>query len=241
MSCSELADAAAELALGALTGRERARALAHLDCCGACQEQVRRLTVTSEGLLALLPGRDPPPGFVTRVLARTGLSGTPPDTCTGPGWEGRDPGRGGAGRAAKRGTRGWRRVLAVAACALAAAGAGAGGWSLHPAASQPSLALLRSAALVSPGGHQVGQIFAYAGGPGWLFVQVDMGAGEGKGKVTCQVAGANGRMTTVGTFWLADGRGAWGSPDGAGNSSLTGARLVAAGGTVVATASFGGG
>ena len=31
MSCRELPDAAAELALGVLTGRERAQAIAHLD------------------------------------------------------------------------------------------------------------------------------------------------------------------------------------------------------------------
>jgi hypothetical protein len=47
-------------------------------------------------------------------------------------------------------------------------------------------------------------------------------------------------MTTIGTFRLADGHGAWGSPDGAGNTPLTGARLVTASGTVVATATFAG-
>ncbi len=31
MTCAELADVAAELALGVLTGRERAMAIAHLD------------------------------------------------------------------------------------------------------------------------------------------------------------------------------------------------------------------
>lgn len=69
MSCGELADAAAELALGALTGRERAYALLHLEYCGACQERVRRLAVTGDDLLGLLPDRDPPPGFETGVLA----------------------------------------------------------------------------------------------------------------------------------------------------------------------------
>ena len=55
MSCAELADVAAELALGVLTGRERAGALAHLDRCDACREDVRQLTVTGEELLGLLP------------------------------------------------------------------------------------------------------------------------------------------------------------------------------------------
>ena len=42
MSCDEFAAAAAELALGVLTGRERAAALAHLDGCESCRE-LRRL------------------------------------------------------------------------------------------------------------------------------------------------------------------------------------------------------
>ena len=105
MSCGELASVAAELALGALTGRERARALAHLAQCDACQEKVRRLTVTGEDVLGLLPGRDPPPGFETRALARAGLPEATP----------------GAAPGVAPGTRGWRRPLAVAARALAAA------------------------------------------------------------------------------------------------------------------------
>jgi hypothetical protein len=70
MTCGELADAAAELALGALTGRERARAILHLDYCATCQERVSRLAVTGDDLLGLLPDRDPPPEFETGVLAR---------------------------------------------------------------------------------------------------------------------------------------------------------------------------
>ena len=74
MGCGGFADVAAELALGALTGRERADALAHLDRCAACQEQVRQLTVTGQELLRLLPAEEPPPGFETRVLECLGLA-----------------------------------------------------------------------------------------------------------------------------------------------------------------------
>ena len=76
MGCAEFADAAAELALGVLTGRERAQALAHLDQCEACRENVRQLTVTGEELVGLLPAIEPPAGFETRVMERLGL-GTP--------------------------------------------------------------------------------------------------------------------------------------------------------------------
>jgi anti-sigma factor RsiW len=73
MTCAELADVAAELALGVLTGRERAAALAHLDTCDACREEVRQLMATGEQLLELLPPAEPPAGFETRVLDRLGL------------------------------------------------------------------------------------------------------------------------------------------------------------------------
>src|ERR1700685_4706712 len=76
MGCAEFADAAAELALGVLTGRERARALAHLDQCEECRENVRELTGTGEELVGLLPAIEPPAGFETRVMERLGL-GTP--------------------------------------------------------------------------------------------------------------------------------------------------------------------
>ena len=48
MGCQEFSDVAAELALGVLTGRERAQALAHLDHCASCREEVGQLTATGE-------------------------------------------------------------------------------------------------------------------------------------------------------------------------------------------------
>lgn len=73
LSCGGLADVADELALGALTGRERAQALAHLDSCEACREITRRRLAVAAELPGLLPARDPPPGFEEAVMARLGL------------------------------------------------------------------------------------------------------------------------------------------------------------------------
>ena len=78
MSCAEFGDVAAELALGVLTGRERARALAHLEQCDACRENVRLLTITGEELVGLLPAIEPPAGFETRVMDRLGLGAPAP-------------------------------------------------------------------------------------------------------------------------------------------------------------------
>ena len=247
MGCAEFADAAAELALGVLTGRERARALAHLDRCEACRENVRQLTVTGEELVGLLPAIEPPAGFETRVMERLGL-GTP---APGPGparqlsparrfglkladWTGRGwTGRGGVSYP--------RRILAAAAVAAAVIVAGLGGWGLHAATSSPAASPLSSAALLTASHQTAGQVYFYDSGSPWLYMSVNIrsgGGAAGNGTVICQVEGPDGHVTTVGSFQLTDGHGYWGSPAPATNGPLTGARLVTTTGTVLATATF---
>ena len=70
MACAQVRDVVAELALDALTGRERGSALAHLEGCRACREDVRQLMAVGGQLLELLPPAEPPPGFEARVLER---------------------------------------------------------------------------------------------------------------------------------------------------------------------------
>jgi hypothetical protein len=258
MTCAELADVAAELALGVLTGRERAVAITHLDKCDACREDVRQLMVTGEQLVELLPPAEPPAGFETRVLERLGLpvlAQTQIRTDRYPQLisrreqtaRHRGPGRGkqrpgadqpGAPPAASGGKRRpgrMRRMLAATAMGLAVIAAGLGGWRIG-AGSAPAPSMLTSASLVSTTRQHVGQVFLYSGSPGWLYMSVDMESGAGT--VTCQVIGADGRVSTIGSFRLADGYGAWGSPDPGYLGKLTGARLVSPDGTVLATGTF---
>jgi hypothetical protein len=221
MGCGHLAEVAAELALGVVTGRERAQAIAHLDGCDACREHVRQLALTGEDLLGLLPGMEPPAGFETRVMSRLGLAGR----------DRRHP---------------WTRwMLTAVAGAVIAVACGLGGWALRGAAPAPPSAgsttgsTLRSAALITAGHHTAGKIFLYGGSPRWLYMTVDTGSGDGT--VTCQLEGRDGRIITVGSFWLNGGYGYWGSPEPAkaATMTVTGARLTAADGKVLATASFG--
>lgn len=298
MSCAELADVAAELALGVLTGRERAMAVAHLDQCDACREDVRQLMATGEQLLELLPPAEPPVGFETRVLERLKLSAPaqgPAEHRVIPSRENdlrhRGPAQGkarpsadrpsadrpnadrpGAGRpgaerpgadrpgadrpgadrpgterpgvtlARSGGTRRvgrMRRALAATAIGLAVIVAGLGGWRIGVGTSpstSSAAAPLTSASLVSATHHTIGSIFLYSGTPQWLYMAVDIGSsGE---SVTCQVVGTDGQVTTIGSFHLAGGYGAWGSPDPGTVGTLSGARLVSANGTVLATATF---
>ena len=290
MTCAELADVAAELALGVLTGRERAVAIAHLDACEACREDVRQLMATGEQLRELLPPTEPPAGFETRVLERLGLPAPASqngrdnrdnrdnrDGWTGHGSQHRLDGLGEKGEQGVRDARPllppgpkdgprhrrvggdtarpgarqsgappagpgggrrpgrMRRVLAAAAVSLAVIAAGLGGWRIG-VGSEPAASQLTSANLVSTTSQHVGQVFYYTGSPGWLYMSVDMGAGNGM--VTCQVISADGRITTIGSFRLTDGYGAWGSPDPGYLGQLTGARLVSANGTVLAQGTF---
>ena len=259
MGCREFSDAAAELALGVLTGRERAQALAHLDHCASCREKVRQLTATGEGLLGLLPSVQPPAGFEARVMDRLGLTAaapapspaaaTSPATATSAapatspapagqaGWFSRMPFRGRrAATGLSRPARRTQRVLALAAVAVAVVAAGLGGWGLRSGTSAPAGAPLSSATLLSASHQAAGKIFLYDGSSRWLYMSVDMPSGNGT--VICEVEGRDGHVTTVGSFQLADGRGYWGSPVPATQGPLTGARLVGPGGTVLATASF---
>jgi len=241
MGCAEFADAAAELALGVLTGRERAQALAHLDQCEACRENVRQLTVTGEELVGLLPAIEPPAGFETRVMERLGLGSPAPAPVPVPA-----PARQlSPARRFRLKLAGWiggggvsypRRMLAAAAVAAAVIVAGLGGWGLHAATSSPAASPLSSAAFLTASHQTAGKIYFYNGDHRWLYMSVDIGSGNNT--VICQVEGTDGRMTTVGSFRLSGGYGYWGSPDPVTSGPLTGARLVTTTGTVLATATF---
>jgi anti-sigma-K factor RskA len=241
MSCDEFAEVAAELALGVLTGRERAAALAHLDGCESCREHVRELTMVGDELLALLPPQEPPAGFESRVLDRLGLTapGQPPSDVRVLSDER-------AKRRADRPTgrprsRLSRRMLAAAAVAVALVGGGVG-WGLRdataPASASSQTSALSTAAFVTSDRQTVGQVYVYNSSPWWTYMTVNM---EGLGNVTvkCQLEDADGHFKDVGEFRLTNGYGSWASsPYTAGPGTIMGARLLSANGTVLATATF---
>jgi anti-sigma-K factor RskA len=253
IDCGQLHDVAAELALGVLTGRERATALAHLDECPACREYVRELTTTGEELLGLLPEREPPPGFESRVLARLGLPMTDQGTQSreGQNREAQSPGarvlpmrrQGTRDAADRRATpRMSARARAAAAVVAAVVAGGLGGWGLRsattsapPAAS--ATAPLKSAALLTADHVNAGEVFLYKGSPQWMYASVDMDNAKTT-MVRCQLETADGKVWTVGSFKLTDGYGAWGGSWTVSGVPVTGARLVTPDGAVLASATF---
>ncbi|MET7619807.1 zf-HC2 domain-containing protein [Streptomyces sp. NPDC005408] len=220
MTCDQLTELGPELALGALPARERAQAVAHLDRCPGCREQVEQLTLVGDGLLGLLPGTEPPVGFETRVMNRLNPS-----------------------RSATRRRPRLRLRVAAAAAALALA-FGFGGWAISTAVDHSTTASSQTAQVNRPllqaplvaGGHEVGRIFAYPGSPGWVYMSVDLDGASGP--VHCRLIRSDGTTVPIGSFSLADGYGYWGAPAAVDPSTVTGARLLAPDGTVLAVAQF---
>jgi anti-sigma-K factor RskA len=67
--CAQVREIAPDVALGLLTGEERAEALAHLEGCEACRAEVASLAVAADEVLLAAPEATPPAGFDARVLA----------------------------------------------------------------------------------------------------------------------------------------------------------------------------
>ncbi|GGO81373.1 zf-HC2 domain-containing protein [Wenjunlia tyrosinilytica] len=215
LTCAEVRDLGAELALGVLPGRERALAIAHLDHCPACREEIEQMTLIGDGLLGLLPGTEPPVGFESRVLAGLNVP-------------------------ARRSARRRFRMAFAAVAAAAAIALGFGGWTLATTVLDQPAATSQSAlvsAHLTKGAHQVGEIFAHPGSPGWVYMHVDFDDGS-SGKVTCQLIHHDGSTVNAGSFTMKDGYGYWAAPSHSNPSDLSGARLLAADGSVLATAHF---
>ncbi|MFD4858325.1 anti-sigma factor family protein [Streptomyces atratus] len=222
-SCEQLREIGAELALGVLPAEDRAGVMDHLEHCPACREYVHELTATSDALLDLVPGSEPPVGFEDRVIDRLGLSSV---------------------RRPRRRVQ-WRRFALAAAAAAAGLALGGGGWVLGASVGRPAPV----APIVSPvqphlltaqiahAGQSFGQVYLYTGSSPWLYMAVD--ADGHSGTVRCQLQRADGSIVKVGSFTLNDdGYGSWGGPYLAGTSPVTGVRLLNADGSLLASATF---
>lgn len=224
MTCAHLREVDAELALGILPARERARAVAHLDRCPGCQVHIEQLSLAGDALLELLPGTEPPVGFESRVA--DALRTSPP----------------------RRRRRHLLRPRMAAVAAALAVACGFGGWAVGTAINQataPSgVASVANAELVQAplmaDGLEVGRVFVHPGAQGWVYMAVDLD-GDGVatlGAVRCVLVHPDGTTTSLGTFGLSEGYGSWVAPADVDRTALSAARLVAPDGSTVATARF---
>jgi hypothetical protein len=77
LSCEQVRELAAELALGVLPGWERAAALAHISGCAGCRDELDELAGVADVLLLLGPEAEPPAGFESRVIASIAAGRSP--------------------------------------------------------------------------------------------------------------------------------------------------------------------
>ena len=159
MSCEEMRELAADVALDIADGEQRAHALRHLAGCAECRRLVEQLSEVADELLMLAPVQEPPAGFESRVLERLGLG--------------------------RRPRRRLRRLTLHVAPALAAAAATAVVLVAvyhddHLTASRYRGTLeeangkyFQAQHLRDPAGARAGIAFTYQGKPSWVLVTVD--------------------------------------------------------------------
>jgi hypothetical protein len=225
MDCAVFQDAAAELALGILTGPDRAAALKHMERCASCQAEVASLAAAADQLLDLVPARGAPDGFESRMAAAFRQSA--------PGQAARRR----RGKAACRRLASWWRRAGIAA--VAAAGAGALGFGLHQIGAppqEPAYSGAEMAALRTPAGARAGEVVV-TGAPHPLLVMM-INPGAAPGWYHCYLRTSGGRQAFAGAFHVGRDGGVWVSRLPVPPRDLTGARLAGPGGTEIASATF---
>src|SRR6516162_7841538 len=75
--CQDYAADLSELALGVLTGRERVRALAHVESCPRCAEELEQLSRAADAVLQVAPEVEPPMGFEVNLFEQMGVADVP--------------------------------------------------------------------------------------------------------------------------------------------------------------------
>jgi anti-sigma-K factor RskA len=222
----------AELALGILTGRERAAALAHVDSCQRCAEELEQLSHAADAVVRVAPEIEPPMGFEVRLFNRMGLTEPPAPLES-------------TGLAQRRATARWgsrlpRWVLASAAAVIALALGLGIGWSTGtspnggphdgPAGAEVAVGNLTA------NGSSVGSVNTYGGSKPWMIVTLADSWSDGK--VTCEVITKDGVTHEVGSFTAKDGYGAWGAPLRVAPQDVQKAEVVSSTGKVIATAAL---
>lgn len=202
----------AELALGILTGRERAVALRHIDSCTRCSTELDSLSVVADSLSLLVPEYEPPLGFEVRLAERLEMSTER---------RFRRPGRRGA-------------LFAGAAVLCVALGFVLGSVLIHGGGSSTSLPSQVTAARLGSNGVGIGQVLLSTGKRSWLLLTLD--GGHRTGPVTCQVTFANGKSEDIGGFFLHPGYRAWGTDLLTTVSKVRAVQITTDSGTVVASA-----
>jgi len=229
--CDEYSESLAELALGILTGRDRAATLAHVDSCAHCAEELEQLAHAADAVLGVAPDLEPTVGFEVRLFNRMGVADAPPPE---------DQPRRPVPLRWLAGSPRW--VLAVAAAVVALAVGLTIGWSTGApnsgGTSHLALPLGKAGAeaTLTEHGNPVGSVVAYGGSNPWMIVTLAHSSAHGR--LFCEVVTADGVTHKVGAFSAMYGYAAWDAPLPVAPQDVRKAEVVSSNGTVVATASL---
>jgi anti-sigma factor RsiW len=199
--CAGFSDDLAELALGALTGRERARTLAHVDDCPRCAEELEQLSHVADAVLRTAPEVEPPVGFESRLFERMGVTESAVRDRRRlrslPSMRSRRP-------------RQWAVAALAAAAAFAALGFGLSTTTAPPATqAQHGSKNVVSGNFVQDG-QTVGHVVAAGGSRPWISMMLEDSTAQGV--VNCVVVTRDGVTHEVGSFVAHQGYGAWVAP-----------------------------
>jgi anti-sigma factor RsiW len=218
--CQPYSNDLAELALGVLTGRERAQVLAHVETCPRCADELEHLSRVADTVVQSAPEMEPPLGFEVRLFERMGVTDARPR---------------------RRRFRPSRWVPAAVGVAAAALALGLG-LSLTSSSAPPLTAAahgshqVETAALLE-NGETVGHVVTVGGHSPWLSMTLADSAVHGT--VNCVVVTDNGVTHRVGTFAAHEGYGAWSAPLPVDPADVRTAEVVSPSGTVLASATLG--
>jgi hypothetical protein len=215
VTCAELETLAAELALGTVSGAERARALDHLAGCPACRALVEDLAGVADRLLVLAPVIEPPPGFESKVLSRMGVAAPVREL---------------------RPSRRRRLAVGIAAVALVAAMTTAGATWLAGESERP--VEIRTALAADNEGRWRCRAVVYGDKPTWLVVSLDRMDGSNNSYSVEAVRTGSEAPIKVGTFSLDQGHGTLARQVELPAGDLESVRVLDAGGRVRYTMTF---
>jgi len=204
LSCEQVRELAAELAIGIADGQDRDAALRHAATCPDCRNSIAELSRVVDDVLLLAPAHEPPPGFQARAVGR--IAGTTP-------WVRR------IGRAL-----GVRRlpILAAAASVVLALVLGSAMTFLATANDRRVADSYRAvlaegngafftAARVRNQTETVGTVYGYQGTPSWLFVTVHLPPGSGSQRYQVQLTTRAGQQLPLGSAVFGGNRTTWGT------------------------------
>ncbi len=223
LTCAAVRELAPELALGTLEGTDRGAALAHLDRCASCRAHVHELSAAVDQLVALAPEAEPPPGFEAAVLGRVAHE-----------QERDDP--------SLRQRRSVVR-LAVAAAVFLLLGVGIGVAVSQAGVADGDGADLVSAAMITPDGDAVGEVWHSAGAETAVFISVpewsDPATGGGStGRFSLRLELEDGTTVDQGDFELAAGTSSWAESTRLAGDDIAAVSVLDADGDVWCTGTF---